>query len=404
MKPISKSIMSAAALALVATSANAEISDDVIRIGVMNDQSGLYADLAGQGSVDAARMAVEDFGGTLDGKPIEILSADHQNKPDVGSNIVREWIDEDGVDVIVDVPTSSVALAVAEITSDKDTAFLVNGAATTQLTNEKCKPTTVHYTYDTYSLAIGTGRAVVQEGGESWFFLTADYAFGHSLEEDTSNVVKSEGGEVLGNVRHPLSSSDFSSYLLQAQSSGADVIGLANAGSDTTNSIKQANEFGIVQGGQQLAALLMFITDVHSLGLDVAEDLVLTTGFYWDLNEETRAFADRFAERRDGQKPTMVHAGTYSSVLNWLKAVDAIKDDGGKASVDQMKQMTINDFFAKDGVVREDGRMVHDMYLAEVKSPDESEGAWDYYNILRTIPGDQAYQPMSESRCPAVSG
>lgn len=403
MRPIAKSMMTAAALALAATSANAEISDDVIRIGVMNDQSGLYADLAGEGSVEAARMAVEDFGGTLDGKPIEIVSADHQNKPDVGSNIVREWIDNDGVDVIVDVPTSSVALAVAEVTGDKDTAFLVNGAATTRLTNEDCQPTTVHYTYDTYSLAIGTGRAVVQEGGDSWFFLTADYAFGHSLEQDTSNVVESEGGEVLGNVRHPLSSSDFSSYLLQAQSSGAKVIGLANAGSDTTNSIKQANEFGIVQGGQQLAALLMFITDVHSLGLDVAQGLVLTTGFYWDMNDETRAFADRFSERRDGQKPTMIHAGVYSSTLQWLKAVAEINDDGGKASVDQMKKMKVNDFFAKDGVVREDGRMVHDMYLAEVKGPDASEGDWDYYNILRTIPGDEAYQPMSESRCPLVN-
>jgi branched-chain amino acid transport system substrate-binding protein len=395
--------MTGAALALAATSANAEISDDVIRIGVMNDQSGLYADLAGEGSVEAVRMAVEDFGGTMDGMPIEIMSADHQNKPDVGSNIVREWIDNDGVDVIVDVPTSSVALAVAEVTGDKDTAFLVNGAATVRLTNEDCQPTTVHYTYDTYSLAIGTGRAMVQEGGDSWFFLTADYAFGHSLEQDTSNVVESEGGEVLGAVRHPLSSSDFSSYLLQAQSSGAKVIGLANAGSDTTNSIKQANEFGIVQGGQQLAALLMFLTDVDALGLDVAQGLVLTTGFYWDMNDETRAWAERFAERRDGQYPTMVHAGVYSSTLQWLKAVAEVKDDSGKASVDQMKKMKINDFFAKDGVVRADGRMVHDMYLAQVKSPDESSGKWDYYNILRTIPGDQAYQPMSESRCPLVT-
>ncbi|HSH42950.1 MAG TPA: ABC transporter substrate-binding protein [Arenicellales bacterium] len=403
MRPIAKSIMTGAALALAATSASAEISGDVIRIGVMNDQSGLYADLAGEGSVEAARMAVEDFGGTLDGMPIEILSADHQNKPDVGSNIVREWIDNDGVDAIVDVPTSSVALAVAEITGSKDTAFLDSGAATTRLTNEDCQPTTVHYTYDTYSLAIGTGRAMVQEGGDSWFFITADYAFGHSLEQDTSNVVESEGGEVLGAVRHPLSSSDFSSYLLQAQSSGAKVIGLANAGSDTTNSIKQANEFGIVQGGQQLAALLMFLTDVDALGLDVAQGLVLTTGFYWDMNDETRAWAERFAERRDGQYPTMVHAGVYSAVLHWLKAVAEIKDDSGKASVDQMKKMKINDFFTKDGVIREDGRMVHDMYLAQVKSPDESSGKWDYYNILRTIPGDQAYQSLEDSRCPLVT-
>jgi branched-chain amino acid transport system substrate-binding protein len=403
MRGATKSTLTAIALAMTLPSANAEISDDVIKIGVMNDQSGLYADLAGEGSVEAARMAVEDFGGTLDGKPIEILSADHQNKPDVGSNIVREWIDNDGVDVIVDVPTSSVALAVAEVTGDKDTAFLVNGAATVRLTNEDCQPTTVHYTYDTYSLAIGTGRALVQEGGDSWFFITADYAFGHSLEEDTSNVVKAEGGEVLGTVRHPLSSADFSSYLLQAQSSGAKVIGLANAGSDTTNSIKQANEFGIVQGGQQLAALLMFLTDVDSLGLDVAQGLTLTTGFYWDMNDETRAFAERFAERRGGQYPTMIHAGVYSSVLHWLKAVAEIGDDSGKASIDQMKKMPVNDFFAKDGEIRADGRMVHDMYLVQVKSPDDSSGKWDYYNVLRTIPGDQAYQPLSESRCELVN-
>ena len=399
-----KTLTMSAAVLLTATAAQAEISGDVVKIGVLNDQSGLYADLAGQGSVEAARMAVEDFGGTLDGMPIEILSADHQNKPDVGSAIVREWIDRDGVDVVVDVPTSSVALAVAEITGDSDVAFLVNGAATTRLTNEDCKATTVHYAYDTYSLAIGTGRAMVQEGGDTWFFITADYAFGHSLEQDTSNVVESEGGEVLGTVRHPLSSADFSSYLLQAQSSGAKVIGLANAGSDTTNSIKQANEFGIVQSGQQLAALLMFLTDVDSLGLDTSAGLKLTTGFYWNMDDETRAFAERFAERNDGQYPTMVHAGVYSSVMQWLKAVAEIGDDSGAASVEQMKAAgPIDDFFAKGGEVREDGRMVHDMYLVEVKSPDESEGKWDYYNVLRTIPGDQAYQPLSESRCPLVT-
>lgn len=400
---VSRLCMSVAVAALlVPAAAQAEISGDVIKIGVMNDQSGLYTDLAGPGSVEAARMAVEDFGGTLNGKKIEILSADHQNKPDIGSNIVRQWIDVDGVDVIVDVPTSSVALAVSKVTAEKNKAFLVNGAATTRLTNEDCTATTVHYAYDTYALAIGTGRAMVQEGGDSWFFITADYAFGHSLEQDTSNVVKSEGGEVLGTVRHPLSSSDFSSYLLQAQASGAKVIGLANAGTDTTNSIKQANEFGIVQGGQKLAALLMFLTDVDALGLDVAQGLVMTTGFYWDRNDDTRAFAKRFAERRDGQHPTMVHAGVYSSVLAYLKAVAEVNDDGGKAAVDQMKKMKINDFFATDGVIREDGRMVHDMYLAEVKKPSESSGKWDYLKIVRTIPGDQAYQPLSESRCPLV--
>ncbi len=392
----------ALALGLGATTAQAEISGDTVKIGVLNDQSGLYADLAGKGSVEAARMAVEDFGGTVDGKKIEILSADHQNKPDVGSNIAREWIDVDGVDVIVDVPTSSVALAVSKVANEKDTAFIVSGAATTRLTNDDCAATTVHYTYDTYALAIGTGKAVVEEGGKSWFFITADYAFGHSLEEDTSAVVKENGGEVLGSVRHPLSSSDFSSYLLQAQGSGAQVIGLANAGTDTTNSIKQANEFGIVQGGQQLAALLMFITDVDALGLDVAQGLTLTTGFYWDMNDDTRAFADRFAERMNGQRPTMVHAGVYSGVMHYLKAVSEIDDDGGKAAVEEMKKLPIHDFFAPNGKIRADGRMVHDMYLVQVKSPDESEGEWDYYNVVRTIPGDEAYQPLSKSTCSLV--
>lgn len=402
MKRTTTATFGALAALTLALPAQAEISDDVLKIGVLNDQSGLYTDLAGPGSVEAARMAVEDFGGTINGKEIEILSADHQNKPDVGSSIAREWIDEEGVDVIVDVPTSSVALAVQEITRDKDTAFLINGAATTRLTNEDCAPTSVHYTYDTYSLAIGTGRAIVQEGGDSWFFITADYAFGHSLEEDTSKVVEENGGEVVDTVRHPLDTSDFSSYLLQAQGSGAKVIGLANAGSDTTNAIKQANEFGIVESGQSLAALLMFITDVHALGLDTAQGLQLTTGFVWNMNDDTKAFAERFAERRDGQYPTMVHAGVYSSVSNYLKAVAEIDDDGGEAAVSQMKKMPIEDFFAPNGKVREDGRMVHDMYLVEVKSPDESEGDWDYYNLVATIPGDEAYKPLSESTCPLV--
>jgi branched-chain amino acid transport system substrate-binding protein len=388
------------ALALLGGAAQAEISGNTVKIGVMNDQSGLYADLAGQGSVEAARMAVEDVGDI--GVPVEVLSADHQNKPDVGSNIVRQWIDVDDVDVIVDVPTSSVALAVNEIVKEKDKVFLVSGAASTQLTGEACSPNTIHYTYDTYALAVGTGRAMVQEGGDSWFFITADYAFGHQLEADTSTVVEAEGGTVLGSVRHPLSSSDFSSYLLQAQGSGAKVIGLANAGTDTTNSIKQANEFGITQAGQQLAALLLFITDVNALGLDVAQDLVLTTGFYWDLNDETRAWAEKF-NQRVGQMPTMVQAGVYSSVKHYLEAIKATGSDESKAVIDQMKATPINDFFAKNGTIRDDGRMVHDMYLARVKKPEESSGPWDYYEILRTIPGDQAYLPLSESKCPLVN-
>jgi branched-chain amino acid transport system substrate-binding protein len=300
------------------------------------------------------------------------------------------------------VPTSSVALAVTEITRDKNRVFLVSGAATTQLTGEACSPTTIHWTYDTYALAVGTGRAMVQEGGDSWFFITADYAFGHQLEEDTSKVVQEEGGQVLGSVRHPLSTADFSSYLLQAQGSGAKVIGLANAGTDTTNAIKQANEFGITQAGQQLAALLMFLTDVHALGLDVAKDLVLTTGFYWDMNDETRAWSQRFNERV-GQMPTMVQAGVYSAVTHYLNAIQAAGSDQAKAVVDQMKATPVNDFFAKNGKIRDDGRMVHDMYLARVKSPEESKQPWDYYEILRTIPADQAFLPIEESTCEHVA-
>jgi branched-chain amino acid transport system substrate-binding protein len=390
------------ALALLNGAAHAEISGNAVKIGVMNDQSGLYADLAGQGSVEAARMAVEDFGGSINGAPIEVLSADHQNKPDVGSNIVRQWIDVDNVDVVVDVPTSSVALAVTEIVKEKDRVFLVSGAATTELTGAACSPNTIHWTYDTYALAVGTGRAMVEEGGDSWFFITADYAFGHQLEEDTSRVVQEQGGQVLGSVRHPLSTADFSSYLLQAQGSGAKVIGLANAGTDTTNAIKQANEFGITQAGQQLASLLMFLTDVDALGLDVAQNLVLTTGFYWDMNDETRAWSQRFNERV-GQMPTMVQAGVYSAVTHYLNAIKETGSDQAKAVVDQMKAMPVNDFFAKNGKIREDGRMVHDMYLARVKTPDESTGRWDYYEILRTIPGDQAFLPLEESTCALVT-
>jgi branched-chain amino acid transport system substrate-binding protein len=390
------------AITLMSGAATAQISGDAVKIGVMNDQSGLYADLAGQGSVEAARMAVEDFGGSVNGAPIEVLSADHQNKPDVGSNIVREWIDVQDVDVIVDVPTSSVALAVTEIVKEKDRVFLVSGAATTELTGAACSPNTIHWTYDTYALAVGTGRAMVQEGGDSWFFITADYAFGHQLEADTAAVVEEEGGQVLGSVRHPLSSSDFSSYLLQAQGSGAKVIGLANAGTDTTNAIKQANEFGITQAGQQLASLLMFLTDIDALGLDVAQGLVMTTGFYWDMDEETRAWSERFNERA-GQMPTMVQAGVYSAVTHYLNAIQEVGSDQAKAVVDQMKATPIHDFFAKNGQVREDGRMVHEMYLAQVKTPEESRGRWDYLKILRTIPADQAFLPLEESTCSLVT-
>ena len=387
-------VLSLTALFLLAT-AQAQISGDVVKLGVLNDRSGLYADLSGEGSVIAARLAVEDFGGEVAGVPIEILSADHQNQPDVGASIAREWVDVEDIDVILDVPTSSVALAVQEVTRESETVFLDSGAGTTELTNAACSPTGIHWTYDTYALAVGTGSAMVEEGGDSWFFITADYAFGHSLEENTAMIVEESGGEVLGTVRHPLGTADFSSYLLQAQGSGADVIGLANAGTDTTNAIKQASEFGIVQSGQQLAGLLLFISDVHSLGLDVAQGLVLTTGFYWDQNETTRAWSERFLEEH-GDMPTMVHAGVYSATTHYLEAIEATGTDDGPTVVEEMKANPVDDgVLTDDGTIREDGRMVHDMHLARVKAPEESEGPWDYFELVTTIPGEDAFMPVT---------
>jgi branched-chain amino acid transport system substrate-binding protein len=387
---------------LLAAGVQAQVSDDVVKLGVLNDQSGVYADLAGHGSVEAARMAVEDFGGTVLGKSIEVISADHQNKPDVGANIVNQWIDVDQVDAVVDVPTSSVALAVQEITRQKNRVHLNSTGGTSDLTGKACSPTTAHWTYDTFALANGTGRAVVQDGGESWFFLTADYAFGHALERDTAAAVEAAGGQVLGTVRHPFPNNDFSSFLLQAQASGSNVIGLANAGGDTINAIKQAREFGITQAGQRLAGLLIFLSDIHSLGLETAQGLVLTTGFYWDLDDETRAWSKRFAERNNGRMPTMVQAGVYSAVLHYLRAIEAAGTDEAKAVMAKMKELPIDDFFAKNGKLRQDGRMVHDMYLVQVKTPEESKGPWDYYKILRTIPGDEAFRPLQDGNCPLV--
>lgn len=396
----------AAACALSASfvSAQAQVSGDVVKIGVLNDQSGAYADIAGKGSVVAAQMAADDFGGKVLGKPIQIVGADHQNKPDIGSNIVNQWIDTENVDVVADVPTSSVALAVQEITKNKNRIFLMSGPASSDLTGKACSPTGIHYTYDTYSLAKGTGGALVKQGGDSWYFITADYAFGHALEKDTSAAVTGASGKVLGAVRHPFpGTTDFSSFLLQAQSSGAKVVGFANAGADTINSIKQAGEFGLVAGGQKLAGLLVFISDIHSLGLKTAQGLVITTGYYWDQNDETRAFAKKFAAKHNGAMPTMVQAGVYSSVAHYLKAVDAAKTDEAKAVVAKMKEMPINDFFAKNGKIREDGRMVHDMLLVQVKKPEESKGPYDYYKILSVIPGEEAYRPMkAEFGCPLV--
>ena len=380
---------------LAAGAAQAEISDNVVRIGVLNDQSGIYADVTGQASVIAARMAVEDYGGKVKGVPVEVIFADHQNKPDIGSNIANQWYDRDGVDVIVDVPTSSVGLAVQNIAKEKGKLHLNAGAGTSDRT------TGIHYVYDTYALATGTGSALVGQGAKKWYFITADYAFGHALERDTTNAVNAAGGEVVGGVRAPFPTTDFSSFLLQAQGSGADVIGLANAGGDTVNSIKQASEFGITQGGQKLAGLLVFINDIHALGLQVAQGLVVTTGYYWDMNDETRAFAKRFQEKA-GKMPNMLQAGIYSGVTQYLKAIEATGSDDGKTVADQMKATPINDFFAKNGHIRPDGRMVHDMYLVEVKKPEESKGPWDYYKVLATIPGDQAFRPMDKGECPLV--
>jgi branched-chain amino acid transport system substrate-binding protein len=392
----------AAALALAAGAAHAQISDGVIRIGVMNDQSGTYADLAGPGSVVAARMAVEDFGAAKKGLKVEILVADHQNKPEAGSSIARQWYDVDKVDVIVDVPTSSVVLAVNQVTREKNKVLIVSTGATVDLTGKACTPNSVHWTYDTWSLANGTGTAVVKGGGNTWFFLTADYAFGHSLEQQTEAVVQKLGGKVVGKVRHPFPTADMSSFLLQAQSSKAKIIGLANAGADTINAIKQGAEFGIVKGGQQFAGLLVFLTDVHSLGLNIAQGLLLTESFYWDLNDRTRGFSKRFAKLHKGAMPTMGQAGVYSGVLHYLKAVEALKSDEGDKVVAKMKELPTDDPVFGKGRVRQDGRKIHDMYLFEVKKPSESKGAWDYYRLRGTIPAEQAFRPEKDGNCPLV--
>ena len=395
----------ALAVMLGCGAAHAQYTDGVIKIGVLNDMSGLYADLAGQGSVVAAKMAVEDFGAAAKGMKVEIVGADHQNKPDVGSNIARTWFDRDNVDAIVDVPTSSVALAINEIAREKNKVFLVSGAAASDLTGPKCSPNTVHWTYDTWALANGTGKAMVKTGGDTWFFITADYAFGKALERDTTEIVQANGGKVLGSVRHPFPGTDFSSFLLQAQASKAKVIGLANAGGDTINSIKQAAEFGITQGGQSLAGLLVFISDIHALGLQTAQGLVLTEAFYWDQNDASRAFAKRFAPQFKNNMPTMVQAGVYAAVLHYLKAVEALKSDAdGKAVVAKMKEMPTDDPLFGKGTIRADGRKIHDMYLFEVKKPSESKGAWDYYKLRATIPAAEAFRPLKDGGCPLVSG
>jgi len=382
--------------------AQGAVSDDVVRIGVLTDMSGALADLSGAGSATAVRMAVEDFGGKVLGKPIEVLQADHQNKPDIASGIAREWIDRQGVDAITDLTNSAVALAAVAIAKDKSRIAIVNGAGTTRITNQDCTPNSVHWAWDTYAMANGTAKAIVKQGGNTWFFLTADYAFGQQSEKDVSEVVIASGGKVLGSVRHPLGTTDFGSFILQAQQSGAKIIGLANGGADTINAIKGAQEFGLSTSGKQnLAGLAVFITDIHSLGLKAGQGLVLTEAFYWDRDEDTRKFARRYFERMK-KMPTAIQAANYSSTMHYLKAIQAAGTDEAAAVMAKMKATPVNDFFAKNGQIRPDGRMVHDMYLVEVKKPDESKYAWDYYKVLATIPGDEAFQPLAQSTCPLV--
>ncbi|MBY5738061.1 ABC transporter substrate-binding protein [Rhizobium leguminosarum] len=376
-------------------------TDGKVKIGILNDQSGVYADFGGKSSVEAAKMAVEDFGGKVLDVPVEIVDADHQNKPDIASNIARQWYDTEQVDAIMELTTSSVALAVQAIGKEKKKIDIVTGAATTDLTGKACSPYGFHWAYDTHALAVGTGGALVKQGGDSWFFLTADYAFGYSLEQQTSDYVKSSGGKVVGAVRHPLSSQDFSSFLLQAQSSGAKVIGLANAGLDTANAIKQAAEFGITQGGQHLAALLFTLAEVHGLGLEAAQGLTLTEGYYWNRDDESRAFAKKFFART-GKMPNMIHAGTYSAVTQYLKAVQKAGTDETEAVAKQLHEMPVDDVFGRGGTVGANGRMIHDMYLLQVKKPSESKEPWDYFNVLATIPGKEAYIDPAKSGCDLV--
>jgi branched-chain amino acid transport system substrate-binding protein len=377
------------------------ISDDVVKIGVLTDMSGQFADESGEGSVTAVRMAIEDFGGKVLGKPIELVVADHQNKPDVASSIARQWYDVEKVDMIANLINSGVALSIVQIAKDKNRLAIVNGAGSSRLTGDSCTPNSIHYAYDTYSLARGTGAELAKSGGTSWYFLTADYAFGHALEADTAAVVKSQGSKVVGSTRYPPDALDLSSFLLQAQGSGARVVALAGSGTVFVNAVKAAYEFKIPQSGQILAGLLVWIVDIDALGLETAQGLILTNAFYWDRDDETRAWSNRFLERMK-RMPHMGDAGDYSSTMHYLKAIEAAGTDEAKAVMAKMREMPVNDMFAKNGRIREDGRMVHDMYVYEVKKPSESKGRWDYYKLRAVIPGDQAFRPLSESQCPLV--
>src|SRR3954447_311282 len=401
MKSIAAAVAAGVAVALSGGAAQAQISDDVIKIGVLTDMSSLYADATGKGSLAAVKMAVEDYGGKVKGKPVEVVAADHQNKPDVGVSIARNWYDNDKVDAILDVPTSSVALPISALTREKNKVNINSGGGSSDITGAQCSPNTVHWTYDTYALSNVAGKAMVKRGEDTWYFVTADYAFGQALQRDAANVVKESGGKVLGEVRHPLNSSDFSSFLLQAQASKAKVVGLANAGGDTQNALKQAAEFGLTESGQKMIALLMKITEVHPLAAKATAGLIVTDAFYWDMNDETRAFSKRFMDKV-GHMPTMIQAGLYSATMHYLKAIEAIGSDEAPKVMEKMRATPINDFFAKDGKIRADGRMVHDMYLFEVKKPSESKGEWDLYKLLATVPGDEAFRPLDKGGCPLV--
>lgn len=403
---LSRNVLAGAAalsLTFAAGAVSAQISGDVVKIGVLTDMTSLYSDINGMGAVEATLMAVEDFGGSVLGKPIEVVYADNQNKPDVGLTVGGRWFDVDGVDVIVGAAASSVSLAIQTLAGDRNKVFLATDPASSDITGKACNADTVHWVYDTVALSNGTGSAVVQAGGDTWYFLTADYAFGYALERDVTAVVEAAGGRVLGGVRHPLNTSDFSSFILQAQSSGAKIVGLANAGGDTINSIKQAAEFGVVQAGQNLAGLLVFVSDIHSLGLESAQGLQLTEAFYWDMNEDTRAWSERWGDRFNNRRPTSIQAGYYSSVMHYLKAVEALgTDEPGDKVVAKMKEMPTDDPLFGKGHIRVDGRKMHDMYLFEVKSPSESTGPWDYYNLIQTIPAEKAFRPLDQGGCHLV--
>ena len=403
MKALATAAICIAVLASSSVDGWAQISDDVVKIGVLDDMSGLYADIQGPGDVVAVKLAVEDFGGSVNGKPIEVVSGDLQNKADVGSAIARRWYDVEKVDAILGLGNSAVAIAVQGISQEKNRVAITTSAGSTVLTGKSCAPLGIHWVYDTYALANGTARAIMKQGdAETWFFITTDYAFGHALEADTSAVVKANGGQVLGAVRAPMNSSDFSSFILQAQASKAKVVGLANAGADTINTIKTAAEFGLVSSGTKLAGLLVLLTDIHTLGLKTAQGLMFTEAFYWDQNDETRAFSKRFAERHGGKPPTMFQAGIYSAAMHYLKAVKAAGTDEATAVVAAMKKIPVNDFMTKNGTIREDGRMMRDMYLLQAKKPEESKSPWDLMKVVTTIPAEEAFRPLSESECPLV--